>query len=166
MTKKFTDLHGPKHEGLEAFGKALEDLRATPDFRGLFSGTAEPLPRPRTLLEFYLGNDLRQLLQDVRARPEHYSERQREIVEHLCGTGGAVEPPTDQEKDELLLHFTRSTEAEAKSRDLIREMTAARHRKEDKENEETIMEDGRSLKDHLESDPTYETQSFGDKIIV
>jgi hypothetical protein len=42
-----------------------------------FSGTVEPVKKPSTMIDFYLGGDLRQLLDDARLRPEHYTDRQR-----------------------------------------------------------------------------------------
>lgn len=168
----FTDLSAPKHDGVEKLKQLLKPV----DFKGVFTATTEVKPAPpRTLLEFYVGNDLRQIYDDMRARPSHYDDRQKALLEHLVGQTPSLEPaPTDREKDDLLIHWMRSTEVDARSRDLTREISAARHRKEkeDAENEEIVMEDGRTLKQHIDGaegqaeDPSFEKQDFGDKIIV
>lgn len=169
----FTDLYAPKHQG-------IEDLktRLAPVPYGGLAQVAPPAPqivRSSSLLEFYMGKDLRQLYDDMRARPDHYDDRQKELIEHLVNGVPLSPDPTDREKDDLLLRWVRSTEVESKSQQLVRQISDARHRKEqeDRENEEIVMEDGQTLKDHLEGkqqtpggeEPTFEKQDFGDKII-
>jgi hypothetical protein len=170
----FTDLYAPKHTGIEDLKKRLAPV----PYGGLAQVAPAEGPRPTspTLLEFYLGKDLRQIYDDMRARPDHYDERQKAIIEHLVNQVAVDMAVTDREKDDLLLHWMRPSEVASKSQDLVRRLSDARHRKEqeDKENEEIIMEDGQSLKDHLEGkppepgapgEPTFEKQDFGDKII-
>jgi hypothetical protein len=167
----FSEQYGAKHEGLEKLRSLLE----APNFvdkvySGVFSGMADPKPFPSTLLEFYLGNDLRQIYDDIRARPDHYDDRHKEIIEHLVHGAAIPGELTNRDRDDLFFRWMRPTEVEAKSKDLARKITDARH-KEDAENAEIILEDGRSLKDHLEgedsrkAEPSFEKQDFGDKIV-
>lgn len=161
----FVEQHAPKHQGLEEWNELMKPVQ-----HRIFAGTAPPPPRPQTLLEFYLGNDLRQLVDDMHARPEHYTDRQREILHHLVH-GTQVSSPVDMhEKDELFLQWQRQSDLSAKSKDLVKKITDARHEAEKAEDEETIMPDGRSLAEHRQQQenalPSFEAQNFGDKIII
>lgn len=166
MTPKFSDTHAPKHIGLQR----LEQARAALTTIGPLATHTVPTPqRASSLLEFYLGNDVSRLLGDMMERPDHYSDRQKEIIEFLYGSGPIGQPVTEAEKDDLVLQLMRSTESSLKSRDLIRDLTAARHKARDAENEEIVMEDGTTLKDYLSGDSlqdfTFETQNSKDKIV-
>ena len=171
-TPSFSDLNAPKHEGLKQLTSARGAL-VTPI--GPVATMTAPTPRPpASLLEFYLGSDVTRVFADMRDRPDHYSDRQKEIIEFLYTTLPTISTPvTEAEKDELILQFMRPTESALKSRDLVRDITAARHKaKEDAENEEIVMEDGTTLKDHLsgedsrDKDFTFGKQDAGDKIFI
>lgn len=160
----FTDQHAPKHPGLEEWAELMKPVQ-----HRIFVTTAPPVPRPQTLLEFYLNGDLRQILNDMAARPDHYSDRQREVLHHLVHGSQTTSPVTTQEKDDLFYQWQRQSDLSAKSKEMVSAISDARHQREKSENEEIIMEDGRSLADHQnaqESTPTFENQSFGDRIIV
>jgi hypothetical protein len=134
-----------------------------------FVATADPVPRPQTLLDFYLNGDLRQILNDADLRPDHYTDRQREVLRHLVYGTQASSPVTTKDKDDLFYQWTRQSELSSKSKELVSAISDARHRQEATENEGIIMDDGRSLAEHQQgpsSSPTFEGQDFGDKIII
>lgn len=162
----FVEQYAPRHSGLEQLAELMKPVQ-----HRLFAATTAPVPRPATLLEFYLGNDFRQILDDVHLRPDHYTDRQKEILSNLAHGTPASTPVMDQEKDELFLQWQRQSDLSAKSRDLVKEISDARHR-EKADDDETIMDDGRSLSEHRqqqqeeERSPSFERQDYGDKIIV
>jgi hypothetical protein len=165
-TTSFIDQHAPKHQGLSEWSELMKPVQ-----HRIFVSTTAPVPRPQTLFEFYLGGDLREILNDMEMRPEHYSERQREVIQHLAHGYQTPTPVTAQEKDDIFYQWQRQSDLSAKSKEMVSAISDARHQRERKENEEIIMDDGRSLADHQSSQesaptPTFENQSFGDKIIV
>lgn len=161
----FVEQHAPRHRGLEEWAELMKPVQ-----HRLFVATAQPVPRPQTLIEFYLGNDLRQLMEDMYERPEHYTDRQREVLHHLTHGTQLSSRVDSYEKDELFLQWQRQSDLSTKSKELVKKITDARHLEERSENEETIMDDGRSLAEHQQAQenapPSFEAQDFGDKIIV
>lgn len=162
--RSFTEINAPKHEGLEEWKELMKPVQ-----HRQFVALVEPVERPKTLLEFYLGNDLRQLLNDMEVRPEHYTDRQQEVLRHLVLGALVSSPVTTQDKDDLFYQWMRQSDLSAKSKDLVSAITDARHR-ESAEDASIIMDDGRSLAEHQQhsagSPATFETQGFGDKIII
>lgn len=77
------------------------------------------LPKPRSLLDEYLGGDLRHLVGDAEDRPEHYTDVQRAQLEQLR-QGHRLRP---QEESELLLQFMRRTDAQKAERAVRKEVT-------------------------------------------
>jgi hypothetical protein len=124
------------------------------NFLGSFRATIDPPARPTSLLDMYLGSDLRALYQDTQARPAHYEDRQREVAELLL-RGGADSSVTELEKNELFLTYLRTTEAQAS---LIEQNAKASGP------EEIILEDGTVLVEDAE--PSFEKQDFDDEIII
>lgn len=174
--KKLTDLFRPltmtRHHGLqqlEEAGRALHSGKV-PEFKPLGSLAIGPAPQPRLLLDFYV-QDPRALQEDMLARPDHYDDRQKEIITSLVDGTPLARPATDDEKNEIVMQYVRDTELARQSRDSVQRVTNARH--EDEDDQETIMEDGRSLKEHKQDGTARRgDQSFifekqnGDKIII
>lgn len=165
----FTDRHMPKHQGLETLESLKARMNAPPS---TFSATVVAPPKPQSLLDFYFKDNLELFVQDMHARPDHYDDRQKEVIQHLVGMGvGAA--PTEAEKDELALQYVRDTGLARQSRDLVRKLTDARHEQEKRDGDATIMEDGRTLSDTMADGPqdkgiagfVFEQQN-GDKVIV
>ena len=77
------------------------------------------LPRPRSLLDEYLGGHLRHLVGDAEDRPEHYTDAQRAQLEQLH-QGHRLRP---QEESELLLQFMRRSDAQKAERTTRKERT-------------------------------------------
>jgi hypothetical protein len=140
----FTEQFAPKHEGVAQ----LAALLRPPSVQQLAIAALAPASvpeRPKTFIEFYLGGDIRSIYDDMRARPDHYDDRQKQVIEHLMNSAPVTEPVTDK----------------------VRELTSARHKQEQAENDAIVMEDGRTLTDHLQTGgPSFEKQDFGDKIII
>jgi hypothetical protein len=126
----------------------------------IFSGLVETPARPTNLLEMYLGQDVRQIYQDLEQRPDHYSDRQKEIIRNLMYAEHLAAPVTDEEKNELLLHFMRPTKLEEQSQQLQSKLRGA-------DDEPIILSDGTSL-DESGSAPsgTFEAQDDGDFILI
>ncbi len=162
----FTEQFAPKHEGVAQ----LAALLRPPSVQQLAIAALAPASvpeRPKTFIEFYLGGDIRSIYDDMRARPDHYDDRQKQVIEHLMNSAPVTEPVTDKERDDVFLQFMRNETAAKSSRDTVRELTSARHKQEQAENDAIVMEDGRTLTDHLQTGgPSFEKQDFGDKIII
>ena len=63
----------------------------------------------------------------------------------------------------------RNEEVAKATKDKIRDLTGARHKQEQAENDAIVMEDGRTLSEHMnggEPGGSFEKQDFGDKIII
>lgn len=156
----FTELYLPKHEGLERWDLLKEGNRG----RALLAfaeaaTTVAPteLEEPKGLLELYTGGNYAHLSDDVARRPDHYTDRQKEIVDSLIHKKKLPEPPTEREKTDLLLQLTRSTQSARATKEINRKMTEPK-----KEEEEIVLEDGKTLKEQA----SFEKQDFGDKILV
>lgn len=169
--KPFVEMYAPKHQGLEDLKTRI--LPPKPEVPYKPMGTTAPLPPApaSSLLDFYL-NDLRVVQADMQARPDHYDDRQKEVIESLLNKTELARPITAAEKDEIALQYVRDTQLARQSRDSLQRVTNARHT-EQEDDAETIMEDGRSLKDHKEDgtaargDMSFVFQKQnGDKIII
>lgn len=170
--ENFMREHLPRHQPIEA----LRTLIAAPqeaagksflEYAGAFESTADTTKtRPTNLLDLY-AQDIREIYFDAQRRPEHYDERQHAILQQLVAKlPGDI---TDAEKNELLLTFTRPSVPKEERDRRIREQEKLRKKREQEENEEILLEDGRSLADAIEdekSNGVFEKQDFGDKIIV
>ena len=77
----------------------------------LFSGMVETPRGRQDLLDIYIGKNIGMLVQDLEARPKHYTERQQDIIVALRAGAPANPPATAAERSDLLLQFTRRTEA-------------------------------------------------------
>lgn len=172
----------PKHEGLEQLQALREKLKAPPahkgmqdwqdanlrftDFKkyqGTFARTSPPVAPPKDMLEMYLGSDLRQLQQDMLERPDHYTDRQHEILQNLIHGVTVSPPPTTQERDELLYSLVRPTEVARKTKDLIEKITEERNKEEVErrsEEDETIMEDGRTYTEWMRERASFQNQKY------
>lgn len=170
----FMKAHLPRHQPMEA----LRDLIAAPpeaagssfkEYVGAFTTTADTTKtRPTNLLDLY-AQDIRELYLDAQRRPEHYDERQHELLNHLMTKAPLSRPMTDAEKNELLLTYMRRTITKEERERKIKDQDSRRKKREQDEDDETIMEDGRSLSETIEGEKgtgTFERQDFGDKIIV
>lgn len=119
----FTDLHAPKHSGIEFF-KELTRKRQPGELLPL----PEPVTKPRDpdLLEAYLGTDLQRLFRDAQERPTHYTQSQHSLLELLRkdATAGA-----SAQRSELLLQHQRTTSAREAERTIRRNVTAAKQRR-------------------------------------
>jgi len=169
----FTDLFLPRHAGVAQLGQTMSSSGMTfPTVKQLAIASLAPpnaAPRPTSLMEFYMGNDLRTLYDDTRARPDHYDDRQKQVIEHLMYGATLAEPVTDKEKDDLFLQYVRNEQAAKSTKDTIRDLTGARHKQEQAENDAIVLEDGRTFSDHLKTEEpggSFEKQDFGDKIII
>lgn len=157
----FLDLHAPKHKGLEEWDSLIKGMKEPVPFTSHFSTMAPRQEGPKTLLDFYLNGDIRQILEDSLERPDHYSDRQRQILLHLSASIPPNPPVTDLEKDELVYQWQRQTELEQKSKEVVEKITNARH---DQEDNKIVMENGQTLTEWTES--SFERQDHGDKIII
>jgi hypothetical protein len=142
--KTFLEEHLPPHRGTVALKAALENL-TPPDFVTSIGRVAPPVPvrAPENLLEFYLGKDIGVLVEDQLARPDHYTDRQKEIIAHLQSPQGT--PPTTQELNDLMLQYARSTDAAKRTKETLRAVTAPDSSVES----QIIMEDGKTLASHM-----------------
>lgn len=142
-TNPFIEAHRPKHGPIES--------------PVVFKETKSLPPKPKTLFDMYLGNNPRLLQQDVARRPDHYTDRQKAVVAHLS-TGARIHPPVkDQEKNELVITYSRSTEADKKLRDQVTRLTTE---------EPTILTDGTTLEQHEATKRVFGQSDPGDIIII
>ena len=169
----FTDLFLPRHSGSLELAKVMSPSGMTfPTVKQLAIASLAPpdvAPKPKSLIDFYMGNDLRPLYDDTRARPDHYDDRQKQVIEHLMYNAALAEPVTDKERDDLFLQYVRNEQVAKATKDKIRDLTGARHKQEQAENDAIVMEDGRTFSDHLKAEEpggSFEKQDFGDKIII
>lgn len=140
-----------------------DKVKGFKDFQGAFKATAVLPPKPKTLLEMYMGTDVRRLQQDALARGEHYTERQHEVLAALAGQTTLARPATEAEQNELLITFTRGTEQDKTLKDRNRRLSSR------SDDHEIILESGRSLADEAADERgggTFENQSYGDKILI
>lgn len=170
----FMEAHRPRHEPIEA----LRNLIAAPpeaagksflEYIGAFTTTADTTKtRPTNLLDLY-AQDIRAIYLDAEQRPDHYDERQHEILNHLMLQAPLSRELTDEEKNELLLTYMRRSVSKEERNRKIREQEARRKKQEQEENEDIVLEDGRTLAEAIEDEKhqgTFEKQDFGDKIIA
>lgn len=142
----FVETNRPRHEPMEAV-KRLADPEDRFDARDFAIGSKliETPQRPKTLLEMYAA--LPHIVADSRKRQQHYTDRQHDIIAALSGRREASPPVRDDEKNELLLTYLRSTESDQKRKDIITKATAPK-----------------------EPDPlaeaTFENQDFGKEIVI
>ena len=66
--------------------------------------------RPPTLLEAYLGNDVQHLCEDALRRPEHYSERQHELLNDLREGARSLKSVDYRDVNDVFLTYVRETE--------------------------------------------------------
>jgi hypothetical protein len=119
----FVDRHAPTHPAHSGFAEAnAPQMARSPEF-GELGPRPEEVRTPQTLVDMYLNGDFTKLFADTKDRPEHYTPRQREIVEarHL---GRDLNPePTTAEINDLVLELVRATDTAKKSRDIIQRVT-------------------------------------------
>ncbi len=164
----FLEANKPRHEPLEA----LQALHASPnkteglqEFLGHFRATVEPPERPRTLLDMYLGGDVARIYQDALLRPEHYDSRQHQLLAALSHGTAMEQPPTDTEKNELLLTFMRTTDADKATRERNARITSQRGGGDGP----IVLEDGRTLEQAASDErarATFEQQNYDDQVII
>jgi hypothetical protein len=178
MPEDFVEENLPRHEPIEAMRSLIaspqEDLgKSFLEYVGTFVTTADTTRvRPNNLLDLYEIN-IRQVYQDAHQRPEHYDDRQHEILDHMAMGRPLTRSPTDPEKNELVLTFLRRSTSEAERRRRAQEQDRHRRRQEQEENDDIILEDGSSVSDAIESEKAqknyeavFEKQDFGDKVII
>lgn len=160
MTFKIPDFLAtnlPRHEPLDAMKRLMDpkDKFDSKDY-ALSAKLVEPPKRPDSLLEMYGG--VRAVQQDAIQRPQHYTERQHEILLALTTGRTAVPEVTRAEKDELMLTFARSTEADAKRKEIIEKLTTP---------DDTLLDDGRTV-DQAASDEraSFQNQDFDEEIVI
>jgi hypothetical protein len=173
--QSFIAQHLPRHEPLENLQKLMsapkqDFFKSFSEYQGTFAATADARSRHTpNLVELYLGNDIRVLIQDAAERPTHYDDRQHTILMLLsAGKGAAHNKITDLEMNELLLQYMRPTEIAQKSKKIEKKLRAQ------KDEDEIVMADGKTLEEHLDDekqqkaiDAVFEDQdSFGDKVIL
>jgi len=159
----FIERYRPRHEALELLQTVLKSEEPVLKAFSAFTAVADTTrTRPDNLLDLYLGSS-RELLQDVARRPDHYSAEHKDIIDRLANRPETV---TVAEKNSVFMAWQRPKELEAKTQSRIRELTSRRLREQQrKEDEEIVLGDGRTLAAHLE-DPSFESQDFGDKVII
>jgi len=105
-------------------------------------------------LELYLGENLHPLHADVVSRPEHYTDRQKEIVLALHTKAPITVEPTEAELNDVILQMSRPTDLAKKSKDIMSKATTKDI------SDDAIMEDDK------EKVPTFEDQDFGKLITI
>lgn len=156
----FLNTNLPRHTEYEALrylidGSPARAAQRLKNYVGIFSTTADvKSQKPSNLLEIY-APDLREIAEDCRQRPDHYDDRQKELIAHLVDRRPLRTPATDLEKNELLLTFMRRSAAKSKE--------TPKPKKE--EDEEIVLEDGRTLSE-VTADATFEKQDFGDIVLI
>ena len=171
----FVDLHRPRHKEMEAWSALMKSKspQGLVEFAGTFAATTDTKKsRPSNLLDLYLGNDCRQLAVDLLARPDHYDERQHQLIAFLTAGGKLDRAITDAEKNELMMTLMRPTASDLALRERNRREAERRRKQEQEDDEYTLLEDGTSVADALGTEKakrdaaTFEKQDFGDRIIV
>lgn len=169
--------HLPRHEPMEALRSLIaappeEKAKSYLEYVGAFSSTANTeKTRPANLLDLY-ATDIREIYLDTQRRPDHYDERQREIVESLM-MSTPLKNVTDQEKNDILVTFMQRTVGKEERERKAQEEDRRRKKREQEENDEIVLEDGRTLSESVAAEKAqqqyegiFERQDFGDKIIV
>jgi hypothetical protein len=150
MTKKisnFVEEHRPRHPLEEAMKKDQGESVFGSQLMGHFVRT-EDLPEStnkKTLFDVY--GSPRLIFDDVGRRPNHYTERQREIARALMSKQPLDPPPTDNEKNELLLTYMRKTQQDRTRRDIISRVSG---RFVGAVDEPIILPDGRTLDESVQ----------------
>ena len=157
--------HAPRHEALEgwkALAAAEDKAEGLKTFAGTFTGTVDLPPKPTTLLEMYMGTDLRRLRQDALIRNEHYSQRQHELIRGLSGQEALAAPASIDEQNELLITFMRKEEQDKALKERNRRLS------ERDDSHEIVLESGKTLAESEQgyTGPTFESQDYGDKILI
>lgn len=145
----FIETNRPRHEPMEAMKRLAdpEDDFGAQSFVALGTKLIETPQRPKTLLDMYAA--LPHIVADSRKRPEHYTDRQHDVITALSSRREASPPVRDDEKNELLLTYLRSTEADQKRRDIITKATAPKTSEPDPF-----------------AEATFENQNFGKEIVI
>jgi hypothetical protein len=114
--------------------------------------------RPADLIDLYLPYGVQQIVDDAATRREHYTPRQHEILGVIKTRPKSI---SAAERNELFLTWQRPTKAEAAAK--ARNTRLSRRRGDD---DDIVLEDGRTLSQHESDRASFEKQDFGDKIII
>lgn len=157
----FVKKYAPKHEGLEAV-KSVESEASTPADRlaaiartFAVKETAKTKPS-HGLFDTYV-KDPGDIRADTQQRPEHYTDRMKEVAEALADRRESSPPVTEQDKSSLLLQYMRSTESSSIVRKAVSQTTDSRHGDGD---EGIVLENEKPKK------PTFEDQDYGPSIVI
>ncbi len=159
----FLEDNRPKHDHLEQMQEMAQGedrAQAFKDFLGHFVAATEPVKKPETLIDMYLQGDMSKLVQDALARPDHYDQRQHEIITALSRDLELDTPATVDERNELFITFMRDTEAQKKTKERNQRLS-------DSGGSGIVLEDGRTLEEAAADErkaPTFENQDY--KVII
>ena len=170
MTKKnFTTEHHPRMPDFMA------NLPRVPDFMENLPKAA-PWPPPAafelgaplsqrrdpTLIDAYFRGDLRPLLQDMAARPDHYTSEQKEILQALEQKKPLPAAARNQDISEIVMRFTERTDP--KKRETA--ISAAQKKLTTDPTVQRKMEQDKKRKADEEAEQTYERQEFPKSIKI
>lgn len=150
--KKFLEDNMPRHPVQDGFVQTH-----APKLFAL-GPTPQELPKAQSLIDIYLGGDLRRLYQDALERPEHYTKEQRDWLEAKIMNRPLAQELDQEQQTDALFRFMEATDTAAARKKLIGQVTAKAVDPAD--DPDTVME-GEPM-----AEPTFENQDFGDLIKI
>lgn len=148
----FVETYRPRHPV-----ETLRQQLAAPPGLVTLGPPVRSVSTPKTLIELYLGGDIRPIAEDVESRPQHYSAEQRELVEALTQRRSLHPEPTPQRLDDLFLTYHQRTDLAEQRRKII--AAVSRH--------EPDVADDPEVKAELDAPAaTFENQNYDLKILI
>ena len=119
----------------------------------------EDVVQPKTLVDFYLGGDFSKLYADLCARPDHYNDRQKLIIQSKYMKQPCHPEPTDEECNGLVMQLTRGTDTEKAHQKILDRLGQRQKAFDIADGAELLGADGKP-------ESTFEDQTFGDIIKI
>lgn len=118
---EFITRHTPvlKHYGMEWLDQSKENLESGQP-PPVFQSTAPPVAKPESLIDFYLKGDVAPIFADLTQRAEHYTDRQKEIVEAMMAGKEPHPKATINELNDLMFRWREKTEQVKARREVVR----------------------------------------------
>ena len=147
----FVERHAPRHPAHRGFVQTHAPKITLGPRR-------EEVSQPKTLVDFYLDGDFARLYADLCSRPDHYDERQAQIIRSKFMKQPCHPEPTDTEINSLVIQLTRSTDTEKKHQKILEQFGHKTQKAFDIGDEAVLLgADG-------QPEGSFEDQDFGDLI--
>lgn len=142
MTKKTTAYETFLEEHLPKVPDFVKEHAPKVDGNPVFSlGPPVKPTGERDFVDFYLNGDVRQLVADIHARPAHYTQEQKELVEALAAKKPLPQGVGRRELNELVMRLLEATDRREKREKVIQQAQKALEPKSDDPTVERLLEE-------------------------